>query len=77
MRQRLRNLLAAIVVGAIAITGFFLHGIAGGLLLLLTAAILSGLSWVLRDRIRPEGRPLRIAVIVLVVVVAVIKFTQA
>jgi hypothetical protein len=75
--QRLRNLGAALVVGGIAAAGFFLHGVPGGLLLLLTAALLGGLSWLLRDRVRPAGRPLRVAVIALIVVVAVVKFAQA
>lgn len=76
MSHRLRNLLAAAAVGAIAIAGFFVHGVVGGVLLLITAAILGGLSWLLRNRVRPEGRPLRLAVVVLLVVVAVIKFVQ-
>ena len=76
MSARLRNMIAAGIVGAIALTGLFLHGVAGGLLLLLTAAILGALSWVLRDRVRPEGRPFRVAVIVVIVVVAVVKFVQ-
>jgi drug/metabolite transporter (DMT)-like permease len=69
-------LLVAVVVGGIAVTGFFLHGVPAGILLLATAAILGALSWVLRDRVRPEGRPFRIAIVLLLVAVAVIKFVQ-
>lgn len=76
MSQRLRNLTVALLVGAVAVAGFFSHGIVGGVLLLVTVVILGSLSWALRDRVRPEGQPLRVAVLLLLVVVAVIKFVQ-
>lgn len=76
MNPRLRNYLVAAIVGALFLAGLFLGGPVGGVLLLVTAGILAALSWVLRNQIRPQGRPLRVAVIVVILVVAVVKFTQ-
>lgn len=73
MPARLVNLLAALVVAAIFIAGLALHGPVGGLLLLVTDVVLILLSVATWPQVRPKGRPLRIAVVVVIAVVAVVK----
>jgi hypothetical protein len=64
---------AAAVVGAVFAAGLFIHGRVGGALLLVTAAILGTLTRLSWTRVRPQGRPLRLVVIVAVIVIGVIK----
>jgi hypothetical protein len=73
MQQRLAMILAAAVVGAIFIAGLFVHGRAGGGLLLVTDAILITLTSATWTRARPQGRPIRVAIIVAIAVVAIAK----
>jgi hypothetical protein len=67
------NALAAIAVLALFLAGLFIPGRIGGLLLLLTVAILITLTTLLWPRIRRQGRPLRIIIIAAVGVAAIVK----
>jgi hypothetical protein len=73
MQQRLAIILAAVAVGAIFVAGLFVNGRPGGALLLVTAAILVTLTSATWSRTRPQGRPLRVAIIVAIAVVAIVK----
>jgi hypothetical protein len=73
MRQRFVTLLVAGTVGAIFAAGLFIHGRAGGALLLLTDAVLIGLAFLTWRRLPPKGRPLRLVVIAVIAVLAAIK----
>lgn len=77
MPQRLTNLLAATAIGAIFVAGLFIHGWVGGALLLVTAAILAVLTRLLWNRVRPQGRPLRLLVIAAITVIGVIKIVHS
>jgi hypothetical protein len=74
MRQRGLVILAAAIVGGVFVAGLFIHGRAGGVLLLLTDAVLITMAAATWTRIRPQGRPLRLIIIAAVAVVAVVKF---
>jgi hypothetical protein len=76
MPQRLAIILVAAAVGAIFATGLFLHGWVGGVLLLLTAAILASMTRLTWNRVRPQGRPLRLIVIAAIAVIGVIKIAH-
>jgi hypothetical protein len=76
MQQRGPILLGAAAVGALFLAGLFIHGVVGGVLLLLTAAILVTLSWGAWSRMQPQGRPLRVVVIVVIAVLAVLKIAH-
>jgi hypothetical protein len=76
MQQRFAILLGAVAVGAIFLAGLFIHGPVGGGLLLLTVAILIALTRLTWERVRPQGRPLRLVVIVAIAVLAVIKLAS-
>jgi uncharacterized protein DUF6703 len=71
--QRLAIVAGAIVVGAVFIAGLFVHGRVGGALLLVTVAILIGLTRLTWPLVRPQGRPLRLIVIAAVAILAVVK----
>jgi hypothetical protein len=76
MQQRFAILLGALAVGAIFLAGLFIHGPVGGGLLLVTAAILISLTRLTWNRVRPQGRPLRLVVITAIVVLAAIKLVS-
>jgi len=70
---RRNSILIAAAVGIVFIVGLAVHGPVGGVLLLLVAATLvlfTARAW---GAVRREGRPLRVAVLIVVVVVAVLK----
>lgn len=73
VNRRLVNLAAAVLVLAVFLAGLFVSGWPGGLLLVITDAVLITASWAVWDQVRPQGRPLRIAVIAVIAVVAGLK----
>ena len=73
MQRRLVIILAAAVVGGIFLAGLFIHGRVGGALLVLTDAILIALARLTWPHLPPQGRPIRVIIIVAIAVVAVIK----
>ncbi|HVT22565.1 MAG TPA: DUF6703 family protein [Mycobacteriales bacterium] len=76
MPQRLLILLGALAIGALFVAGLFVHGRLGGALLLVTDAILIGLTRTAWAQVRPQGKPLRIAIIVVVAVVGLVKLVR-
>jgi hypothetical protein len=76
MPQRLLIVLAALAVGALFAAGLFVHGRVGGGLLILTDAILIGLTRTAWAQVRTQGRPLRILIIAAIAVVAVVKLAK-
>jgi len=72
--SRRSTLLIALAVGIVTVVGLAIHGVIGGVLLLLVAAMLVLLSirgtW---DRTRRDGQAVRVGVIALVVLIAVLK----
>lgn len=74
MRARRGNaILVAAAVGLVFLVGLVVHGPVGGVLLLLVAAVLVAASRGAWQVVRPEGRPLRIAVVVAIVALAAAK----
>jgi hypothetical protein len=71
--RRLLIVLGALCVGALFFAGLFIHGRGGGGLLLITDAILLGLTRTVWAQVRPQGRPLRIVIIVAIAILAVVK----
>ena len=76
-RSRLANVLVAIVVGTIFLTGLFVHGAVGGVLLLAVAALLGYLSSQAWSAIHPRARGLRLIVLAVIVVVAIVKIATS
>jgi hypothetical protein len=76
MGQRLVIVLGAAIVGAIFVAGLFINGRGGGALLVLTDVILIALTVAVWNRLRPQGRPLRILVIAVIAAVAMIKLVH-
>ncbi|MGN6473181.1 MAG: DUF6703 family protein [Mycobacteriales bacterium] len=76
MSRRLLIVLGALAVGALFAAGLFVHGRVGGGLLLLTDAILIGLSRMAWAQVRTQGRPLRILIIAAIAVIAVVKLAK-
>jgi hypothetical protein len=70
------NLTAAAAMLALFLGGLFVPGRVGGLLLLLSAAILITLTAMLWPQIRRQGRPLRIVIIAVVLVLAIVKLVR-
>jgi hypothetical protein len=62
----------AVFLGALILVGLFLPGVFGGLVLLVLVLVLGALA-VATWELRPASRPLRLAVLVLLLVVAVSK----
>lgn len=76
MPQRLLLLILAGVVGGVFAAGLFLHGRLGGALLLVTAAILIVLSGATWNRVRPQGRPLRVIVVAAILALGIVKLVH-
>lgn len=76
MPRRLLILLAALVVLALFLAGLFIHGRTGGALLLVTDAILIGLSRLAWNHVDPRRRPIRILIIAAVAVLAIVKLVK-
>jgi hypothetical protein len=75
--ERLRNLLGAVVVGALFLAGLFIHGALGGVLLLATAIVLGVLTSAVWHRLDARGRAFRFLIVLVVIGVALIKFATA
>lgn len=69
-------ILVAGAVGGVFAAGLFFHGRAGGGLLLITDAVLIGLAMSTWGDARPQGRPARIAVILIIAAIAVVKLVR-
>jgi hypothetical protein len=67
------NLWISGAIGVLFAAGLFVHGRTGGVLLLITDAVLISLSVTPWANVRPEGRPVRITVVLVVATIAVIK----
>jgi hypothetical protein len=76
MPRRLLILLVALAIGGLFAAGLFIDGRVGGGLLLVTAAVLLGLTRAVWDDVDPRRRPIRVAVIAVVVLIAVVKLVQ-
>jgi hypothetical protein len=76
MQRRMVTILIAGAVGVVFAAGLFIHGRAGGGLLLITDAILIALAMSVWGNVQPKGRPVRIAVIVIIAVIAVVKLVK-
>ncbi len=74
MPRRLVLLLGALGVGALFVSGLFTHGVLSGALLTATDLVLIGLATVTWPALRTGDRVLRLAVIVLIAVVAAARF---
>jgi hypothetical protein len=77
MPRRLALLLAAAAVGGTFVAGLFIHGVVGGVLVLATAAILASLTAMLWQHVQPKARPLRVAIIAVIVVIGILKIATA
>jgi hypothetical protein len=73
MQRRGPVILVAAAIGALFVAGLFIHGVVGAVLLLLTDVVLVTISAALWSRIRPQGRPLRVGIIVIIAAIAVAK----
>lgn len=71
----MQTVLVAAAVGGTFLAGLVLHGVVGGVLLLLVAAALGSLTVGVWHRTRPEGRPLRVLILAAVVGLAALKLT--
>ncbi|HVV74746.1 MAG TPA: DUF6703 family protein [Mycobacteriales bacterium] len=76
MPRRLLILLGALAIGALFLAGLFVHGRVGGGLLVVTDAVLIGLSRVVWDEINPRRRPIRIVIIAAIAILAVVKLVH-
>jgi hypothetical protein len=74
--RRLLIILGALAVGALFAAGLFVAGRPGGGMLLITDAVLIGLTRIAWPQIRAQGRPLRLMVILAVGIVAVVKLVH-
>ena len=74
MPERLRNVIGAVVVGALFLAGLIIHGGLGGVLLLLTAVVLAILTSAVWHRMRGRDRGFRILIILVIVGVGLVKF---
>lgn len=71
------TLLLAGVVGAAFVAGLLVDGVGGALILLGVAVVLGALTVAAWSHVAPKGRPLRLAVLVLVALIAVVRLVQA
>ena len=69
-------LLAAAAVGAMFVAGLAIHGWVGAVLLLLTDVVLATSSVATWTRVRPQGRPFRVVIIALILVLAIVKIAR-
>jgi hypothetical protein len=69
-------LLLALAIGGLFVAGLFIDGRVGGGLLLVTDALLIGLSRLAWNEVNPRRRPIRVLIIVAITVLAVVKLTQ-
>jgi hypothetical protein len=76
MRRRAAIILISGAIGVLFAAGLFFHGRTGGGLLLITDAVLISLLLTAWANVRPEGRPVRIGVIMVIATVAVIKLIR-
>jgi hypothetical protein len=76
MRRRMLMIVAAGTIGALFAAGLFLHGRIGGGLLLITDALLIALGISAWGNTQPQKRPIRIAVILAIGVIAVVKMVR-
>lgn len=74
LRSRPVTLLVAGAIGALFLAGLLVHGHVGAILLLAVAVVLVTVSAAVWPALPERGRRLRIAVVVLVVVLAVVSF---
>jgi uncharacterized membrane protein YfcA len=73
---RRNTLLIALATGVVFLVGLFVHGPVGGVLLLLVAAMLVLLSTGAWQHVRRDGRPLRVLMVAVVVVLAILKLAR-
>jgi hypothetical protein len=66
-------MLLAAVVGVTFAAGLFIHGRIGGVLVLVVDAVLIGLARIAWSRLEPKGRPVRLAVIVAIGIIGLVK----
>ena len=71
------TLLAALGVGVVFVVGLLVEGIAGALIVLAVAAVLVLLTAAAWSHLPERGRPMRVVVVALVVLIAVVKLIQA
>jgi hypothetical protein len=76
MNRRPSIMLLAGVVGGVFAAGLFIPGRVGGGLLLLTDLVLIGMARMTWVHVRPQGRPLRVVVIVVIAALAVAKLIK-
>jgi hypothetical protein len=76
MVRRFGIILISAVVGVMFAGGLFYQGRVGGGLLLITDAVLIALAMSSWGNTRPQGRPVRLAVIVIIAVIAVVKLVR-
>jgi hypothetical protein len=69
-------LLLALAIGGLFAAGLFIDGRVGGGLLLVTDAMLIGLSRLAWNEVNPRRRPIRVLIILAIAVLAVVKLTQ-
>ena len=75
-RNRATLIVAAGVVGLLALAGLVVHGPVGGVLLLLVAAVLVTLSARAWAHVPARGRPVRVFVVLLVVALVLAKLAD-
>ena len=68
-------LLLVVAVGILFAAGLFTHGALGGVLLLVTVAILVGLTLTNQEQTNPRAQQVRYLVVVLIAVLALVKLT--
>jgi len=76
MPRRVVVLLVAVAVGVLFAAGLFIRGPFGGVLLLATDAVLIGLARLYWRSDRPRAWPARLAIILVVAVIAVAKLVS-
>jgi hypothetical protein len=72
-RSRGLALLLVIAIGGLTIAGLAVHGTAGGICLLIVAAVLVTLSVGTWGRVRSQGRPVRVLIAAIILGLAVAK----
>lgn len=75
-RSRLANLLVAIVVGVVFLSGLLVSGAVGAVLLLAVAAFLVVLTAAAWPTIPSRGRAVRVIVVAVVLLIVVLKLAS-